>query len=376
MPRCEFVDANGNRCYNETPTVNRKYCEEHSNLQKRKVAYLEGMPTETTRKTCKCCGNSVPDSVNTTVLADTGESVYLCNRCIKLHSCACGCNKVYYNTQNIDGYIYGKLCINRLETEYGGPIKKEYTINSYSTKLDPLFLKCKGEVAEDTLFIGFENEITFPTSFSTYDHELRRVAIYNCQLNHITNIVNEHKLNIYMKSDSSINYGVELVSRAMSFNYFKTLAWDKLFENAQWIKHNSVGMHVHMSKDKISHAQLFKMIKFFAEEAAFIEKIAERSANSYCDKVSKNNMLDKAINKGGSYAARDSLNTRPANTIEIRIFAGATTLEQFIKNVEFVQAFWEWTKQTSIKNINKDKFKEYVDINKDKFPYLFTFINK
>lgn len=372
MPRCEFVDANGSRCYNETPSTSRKYCDAHSNLQKRKQAYTQSIPAPTTI-TCDCCHKTVlmGDAVKTTY-KDTGDEVYICPRCLRVRRCSCGCGGVYKHTQIINDAYYGVSCITALETKFGGSIKKKFIINSYSTKLDPLFRKCKNEIAENTLFIGFENEITFPTDGSPID----TLAVYNCQLNRITNIVDECGLDVYMKADSSINYGVELVSRAMSFNYFKTLAWDKLFEKAFWVKHNSVGMHVHMSKDKISHAQLFKMIKFFAEEAEFIEKIAERSANYYCDKVNKNNMLDKAINKGGSYAARDSLNTRPENTIEIRIFAGATKLEQFIKNVEFVQAFWEWTKQTSIKNINKDKFKEYVDINKDKFPYLFTFINK
>jgi hypothetical protein len=348
---CAFVDCSNQ--FEVGENSRRRFCDEHRTPTSR-------------RAVCRDCG--VYYYSGEKAVCQECEIKYNCIIC-KTHTYPVKLNSVEISEQNT--YNICNSCKKKIIKKYKyNKFKKDFIVHNYSFKPFTEFLHTKKEKAN--IYFGFENEVTFTIEKTSIESNL----LYNAQLNKINDIIQNYNLPLIYKHDASIPFGVEIVSAPMSFEYFNSLPWEKLFsEDMLWIKERRVGMHIHMSKDAISHAQLFKMLKFFSIEKNFIEFIGERKSNSYCEAVSDDRIYDKAAKKGGPDFERDALNTCPEKTIEIRIFQGATDLNTFKKNIQFAQAFWEWTRCTSIKCINKDSFSDYVTFHKEKFTELYMFIN-
>lgn len=301
-----------------------------------------------------------------------GKSIYkiapdtfVCCDCVIEDNCAsCGTpvdrrNKIYNFRLSLDEGEGNRssvvLCKNCHVNKNFGVIKR------YGYKPVSKFKKVDG--AEFTpLFIGIENEVSFPSGRFPQER--------------VRSIFDENEHHWYIKRDGSVTNGFEIVTHPMHFEYIKQGKFPigDLFKSDFGIcKSSSTGMHIHMSKDAFTNAHLFKFMQFFINEPAFCEKVAERGSNSYCSKLGKTEMVEKAIKKSGG--SRNQVNLNPAYTVEVRAFAGATTKEQYLKNVEFVYALFCFTKVFSIINLNKEKFIEYIQKDREKYSNLLAFLN-
>lgn len=160
-----------------------------------------------------------------------------------------------------------------------------------------------------------------------------------------------------LKHDGSLNQyaqGFEIVSAPATLKHHRT-AWDTFFSNsARFLRSYTIsgcGMHVHVSKAGFKNEiHQGKFISFYnlTGNREFIETIAGRKANEYCrfrndKKVSS--VVKKEIDGGDRRVAVNMQNT---HTLEVRIFKGNVKKEGFFKNLEFVHATIEFTKQSSI----------------------------
>jgi len=268
------------------------------------------------------------------------------------------------------------ICYDCIKNNRAGVIKR------YGYKPSPKFKQVK-DAEEPALFIGVENEVNFS---SNYIPAVEVCKLYDAKETHY-----------YIKRDGSLDNGFEIVTHPCHFEYFKSGKFpiDKLFnENLDYAKPGTYldgeddeeeydddesqdlfkqcGMHIHLSKVAFSNAHLYKFMRFFLNNEAFIEKIAGRKANHYCPKIMSKEMKQKALTKGGG--ARDQVNCQPDNTIEVRIFQGAITPEAYLRNIEFVYSLFRFTKKSSLLNITVDNYKKYVHEYADKYPYLAKFI--
>ena len=174
----------------------------------------------------------------------------------------------------------------------------------------------------------------------------------------------------YFKNDGSLNNGFELVSHPLTFSYIKHSAKD--FENAlnelsnnayNSYNANTCGMHIHISKKAFGTWQLYKFMKFFAENVPFIVAISQRKMEKLVQWANiedndDNTLMYKAKKKEGNSARYVAINLQNYSTIEVRIFRGTLNFQSFMKNIEFVHALYMFTKESKI--ITLDSFKEYI----------------
>ena len=174
----------------------------------------------------------------------------------------------------------------------------------------------------------------------------------------------------YFKNDGSLNNGFEIVTHPLTFSYIKHSAKD--FETAlnelscnayNSYNANTCGMHIHISKKAFGTWQLYKFMKFFAENVPFIVAISQRKMEKLVQWANiedndDNTLMYKAKKKNGNSARYVAINLQNYSTIEVRIFRGTLNFQSFMKNIEFVHALYMFTKESKI--ITLDSFKEYI----------------
>ena len=174
----------------------------------------------------------------------------------------------------------------------------------------------------------------------------------------------------YFKNDGSLNNGFEIVTHPLTFSYIKHSAKDfesalnELSNNAyNSYNANTCGMHIHISKKAFGTWQLYKFMKFFAENVPFIVAISQRKMEKLVQWANiedndDNTLMYKAKKKEGNSARYVAINLQNYSTIEVRIFRGTLNFQSFMKNIEFVHALYMFTKESKI--ITLDSFKEYI----------------
>lgn len=177
-----------------------------------------------------------------------------------------------------------------------------------------------------------------------------------------------------IKKDGSIpNHGFEIVSAPATLKYHH-IAWDKFFTNSA--KHlrsftlASCGMHIHVSrqafkdngttlKDSSGHLGRFNTFYNMPENGQFITNIAGRSTNSFTQYHPKKvTAIFTNQNVGDRYQA---VNLTNKHTVEVRIFKGNCKREGFLKNIDFVHASYEFTRNagygiTRVNDMNNQAF--------------------
>lgn len=196
----------------------------------------------------------------------------------------------------------------------------------------------------------------------------------------------------YCKDDGSLNNGFEIVSHPFTWQYYKQNKknFTKLLqmikdEGFQSYRPGSCGMHVHISKEAFVHnAHLYKFMKFYYDNYAFIYKISQRDAsstNGHCQWGNRREMfnssatIQKVYDKYNSHDARyTAINLENTGSVEVRIFRGTLDEADFFKNFEFCQATFQFTEKSGIKDIKVKNFKEFVKNHVKTFPNLHKFI--
>lgn len=183
------------------------------------------------------------------------------------------------------------------------------------------------------------------------------------------------------KRDGSVSNGVEICTAPASLDIHKK-EFKTFFENhaETGLKAtNNCGLHVHVDRSKLKQTQIAKILMFMnhSENNTFIENIAGRKANNYCER--EQHTWDTTIHKkSGSKYTR--VNLAPTETIEFRLFASTLDEKQFNRCLEFVQAVVDYTQsgehEYSVKEITKkEHFISYTDKHKHFYPTLHNFLH-
>ena len=328
--------------------------------------------------TCDACGNLVHNN-DITCTEDTSNSCsqIFCPNCAGDHTFECdSCRRVYHIDDRCsvnDGWDnvcidcrdeYYSTCDSCGETynrddmyydehngcDYCESCNEDRTsnrgVNSYGYKPDPVFY---GKASH---YFGIEIECE-PRDIET--HELAE------KINPI----------MYLKEDGSLGSdGVEIVSHPMSFDYIHDeLDWSFLDDVKGWIK--SYGIHIHVCRTAFKNQyHIEKVVNFFALEPDFINSIAQRSSEQWA-KIQKKKGIS---NKRDRYTA---VNQKNSNTIEFRVFQTSCRKDRVLKNIQFVEAIVQYTKEPIlISEMSKDNFYKYVSGEKDRYPELFAYMGE
>jgi hypothetical protein len=180
---------------------------------------------------------------------------------------------------------------------------------------------------------------------------------------------------VILKRDGSLrgDRPFEIVTVPATLGYHKQ-RWKALLEDVELKKHLSsftnerCGMHVHINRMSFTGLHLAKFMKFIncTENLGFVTSIAQRKNNKYAVFIkSLTSTGGFAKYFRGAYSPADGMqaekyaavNTKPTDTIEVRIFRGNLAKIGFLKNLEFVHAVWMFTKDAPLTSLT---FKEFM----------------
>jgi hypothetical protein len=186
-----------------------------------------------------------------------------------------------------------------------------------------------------------------------------------------------HRL-VYLKEDSSIGYGFELVTHPFTWAWSQENleVFDMIFELGKWCeayRNNQCGMHVHMGRSAFSQFHLYKFARFFYDNPDFIYRVSRRTKREqfveYSNPKPYKNLM--ALARSKTYGnRRGMLNFEGGDTVECRIFNGTISRGGFFGNLEFLKALYDYTKQAPLHHLVPDGFMEFVE--SDHYRYFNT----
>ena len=278
---------------------------------------------------CDCCGERL-------FLSDDhgDENITLCERCYERHYTHCErCGRVisysdaYYEDDDEDE----PLCYDCLQARL-----QQATIHDYSYTPRLVF---HGERSNERFF-GVELEIDG-------NGKSRKNA------GEILNVANEDAQNLYIKSDGSLDCGMELVTHPMTLQYhMEQMPWKNVLRKAVelgYLSHRTTtcGLHVHISRaafgeteqeQELSIARLLYFVEKFWTELLRFSRRTERQINRwaarYGMKLSPKAVMESAKDsRAGRYTA---VNLTNEETVEIRIFRGTLKYNTLIATLQLV----------------------------------------
>jgi len=302
-------------------------------------------------------------------------SIMVCNdHCLKqvIGTCAvCGKHDLKQNMKrhSTEANPYAQIC--------GECYAELNVINSYSYKPAPNFHHVNTQrYRSDRLYYGVEWEINVKSDF---DSEKKKKGADLIKM--------ADKKFLYIKSDSSIDRGFEMVTHPFTWEWFKTNR--ELFkrmctymtENGMY-PNTSTGIHVHMSRDAFNTFQLYKFIKMIynPKHRTFMTDYVAHRQSSYAryaeddwnhaarmskDKINLSQVRNSAINL-------TSGDRQP--TIELRIFASTTAYDRFSSYIEFLQSMYEYTADCTMNMVNLTDYKSFLN-NTNRFRSITHQIN-
>ena len=309
---------------------------------------------------CDHCGRRIHPRDN------VGEDGFtLCSDCYDNHYVACyRCDRLlrrddaYYDEEE-DGY-YCNDCFHR--------INGTRSIHDYCYKPEPIFYG-------NGRYIGVELEIDYGGK-------------YNENAEAILDVANENNNYIYIKSDGSLEDGMEMVSHPMTLEYHMTsMPWKKVMDKALKLgyfshKTSTCGLHCHVDRYSLGDTReeqeitiskvLFIVEKFWDEFLRFSRRTQfqmDRWAARYGIKERPNHMLDNAKKSGlGRYACVNLSNT---DTIEFRMWRGTLKYNTFIATLQMVDEICKaaFLPEEKLENMSWFNFIERIE-HKELITYL------
>ena len=169
-------------------------------------------------------------------------------------------------------------------------------------------------------------------------------------LSEVANKINNH---IYIKTDGSLDEGMEIVTHPMTLDYhINNMMWLQLINTAITLgylshKTDTCGLHIHVNRDSFGDTVekqdecisrvLFFVEKFWTELLKFSRRTEyqiNRWAARYGYKHNPKELLDHA--KKDNYSRYTSVNITNYHTIEFRIFRGTLKFNTLIATLQLV----------------------------------------
>jgi len=267
-------------------------------------------------------------------------------------------------------------------------------IHDYSSKPYPIF-----HPSEADLYFGVELE--------TDDYSERQDAAQA-----LYNLSDDEQL-FYMKEDSSLNNGIEIVTHPCSLEYHQfEFPWQKIVETVRkhdGISHNQgrCGLHVHFNRgyfgDSGSREEELALLKFMfmfekywdnlvkfsrrteSQLQSWARKYQEYDTNSQCSKDPEFNPTDptngidkiKKAKSGAGHGCATNLSGNDGSTIEIRLFRGTLNLESLLACIELTDFLARTAKTKSANALYRMNWKQLVkSIRQTKYPNLIAYLRR
>lgn len=154
----------------------------------------------------------------------------------------------------------------------------------------------------------------------------------------------------FLKSDGSIDYGFEIVTQPMAFDWsVENFPWDMFGKLEQVGIHaeRTCGIHVHVNRKAFTNPNhVYRWLGLIYRNEAAMQRIARRGSVTYCrwDTSVRDGMAVYA--KGESHSAErySTVNVQNRDTFEVRMFAGSVNPREIQAATGLVDASVEYTR--------------------------------
>ncbi len=325
---------------------------------------------------CDCCGER-----HLRGSAHSDDSIIICQDCYDdhYHRCErCDClihdDDVYWS----DGYPYCRDCYDDMDDNSEDEEDDDNYIHDYYYKPAPIFYKCSDE--KKIRYYGVELEIDKGGKDDSSAEFISAVANKSAEV-------------LYIKSDGSLEEGMELVSHPCSLKYHREeFPWEKIMKtaiNLHYRSHNTTtcGYHIHIGRDSLGETfdeqeEVISRIMFFFEahwnELFKLSRRSEWAINRWAGRHGYNDkpkeILDKAKKSSmGRYAC---VNITNANTVEIRMFRGTLKLNTFLATLELVDMICAAAVRLTDDDIHKQSWSDFVYGIPDSYTELINYLKE
>lgn len=159
----------------------------------------------------------------------------------------------------------------------------------------------------------------------------------------------------YLKNDSSISSGFEIVTHPMSYQWaMDNFPWQMLTELRRRGCHASeaTGIHVHVSRTGFACAShTYRWMKFIYRNEQQVTTLARRSCPAYAAFTKDDRRAVKDYVKGAVGHRYRAINTGNEDTFELRIFASSLEPEEVKAALGFAAASVEYTRTLTFQQI-------------------------
>jgi hypothetical protein len=142
---------------------------------------------------------------------------------------------------------------------------------------------------------------------------------------------------VYMTGDSSLNNGIEIITHPFTLQsfhkHFPIKDFLQFLRDNGAIVQDNCGMHVHVSKDKVSEKSLVNGKWFFHKCEPLIKKFSERQNFRYCEFDSHLPRRNPYEQDHGHYTVFN-VDACP-KTLEIRVCRATLDYTKFLANLQF-----------------------------------------
>ena len=200
----------------------------------------------------------------------------------------------------------------------------------------------------------------------------------------------EQKGFIYLKEDGSLGPdGVEIVTMPSTLEAFKnTFPFDALDnarrKGARSFYYANCGFHIHVARSAFTPTHMWKFIRFQLQNPLLCQRVAQRDESSYAswyfDESEKRDLpeyVKGTKTNGRRYLA---INFQNHATVELRYFKGNILPSAILKNLEFVQSMYNYTKNMTVrqvmdKGLSESKYMLWLDQYGGRYPNLIHFLD-
>lgn len=371
-------------------------------------------PIELTLKQCGYC-NSFFEQCFVTTNVNGYDTCYTCATYNALTCIVCGMRAGINVRDEQLRICYHTSCINLIKSKTKCPfcnvnIKdgqkicnkcEKFIIFDYNYKPEPSFKFIK-EHKSKVPYFGVEIETEIKPHLR---NKILKKDVGFRLLEQVNGVVKREDTRdlIYLKRDSSIgvitkNYrgeaALEIVTNPITFDYWASdnmnPLWNglsKLARVATSYNTGNCGIHVHISRSAFINPKHQAAFGWFIEKRLYLTSIiSERFQNDYC-LLNLNPYGD--IYKGVSFTSPEhhTMVNYTKQTIEIRSFKGNLKKERILKDIQYIDAVFEWTKEffspKSDDNLpfadfqaalTISSFEEFINSN-EKYKELSTYLN-
>ena len=300
------------------------------------------------------------DTCNFVIAHDSGDTV--CDMCV--HYCS-DCGEAFQWESERD-----VCCMTR-----------HSAVNYYSYRPSFLYYSMQDNVSLITarpngtnLYMGVELEVARMSG-----------PPLDCMINFMSPEDNDF---VYFKEDASIGSdGVEIVTHPATLEaferYFPFDALDAARKRgARSFAYGSCGFHIHVSRTAFSATHLWRFSKFQLMNPRLCQMVAQRDesqyASWYLDSEEVRSLPDYVKGKKSNGRRYLAINFQNTHTVELRYFKGNLLKGAILKNLEFVQSVYDYTKSMTVSQVmlgalTESKYMAWLD-EQEKYPNLKYFI--